>query len=173
MGAIQRVQRPSKQGAGAQLRTQTQSGPRGLAILRAAMNSSLATTLPFFALVLCGCLAARQGVLAAAAIPGLNRFVLFFALPCLLFRFGMNTPVVDLLNPAPMFALGRGAMALGLPLTRFQLTVLTLAAALPSASNVSMLAERYGADNDRMARIILASTALAFGTFTGLAWLMI
>ena len=51
--------------------------------------------------------------------------------------------------------------------------MLTLAAALPSASNVSMLAERYGADNDRMARIILASTALAFGTFTGLAWLMI
>ena len=172
MGAIQRDQRPSKQGAGAQLRTQTQSGPRGLAILRAAMNSSLATTLPSFALVLCGCLAARQGVLAAA-IPGLNGFVLFFALPCLLFRFGMNTPVVDLLNPAPMFALGRGAMALGLPLTPFQLTVLTLAAALPSASNVSMLAERYGADNDRMARIILASTALAFGTFTGLAWLMI
>jgi predicted permease len=48
--------------------------------------------------------------------------------------------------------------------------VLTLVAALPSASNVSVLAERYGADNGRIARIIMASTVLAFGSFTGLAW---
>jgi predicted permease len=48
--------------------------------------------------------------------------------------------------------------------------VLVLAAALPSASNVSLLAERYGADNGRVARIIMASTLLAFGTFTLLAW---
>jgi len=48
--------------------------------------------------------------------------------------------------------------------------VLTLAAALPSASNVSLLAERYGADNGRIARIIMASTALAFVSFTLLAW---
>jgi predicted permease len=49
--------------------------------------------------------------------------------------------------------------------------VLTLTAALPSASNVSVLAERYGADNGRIARIILASTALAFVTFSAAAWL--
>jgi malonate transporter and related proteins len=48
--------------------------------------------------------------------------------------------------------------------------VLTLAAALPSASSVSLLAERYGADNGRVARIILSSTALAFITFSGTAW---
>jgi predicted permease len=46
---------------------------------------------------------------------------------------------------------------------------MVLAAALPSASNVSLLAERYGADNGRVARIILASTALAFLTFSALA----
>jgi predicted permease len=45
-----------------------------------------------------------------------------------------------------------------------------LAAALPSASNVSLLAERYGADNGRVARIIMASTVLAFVTFSLLAW---
>jgi malonate transporter and related proteins len=45
-----------------------------------------------------------------------------------------------------------------------------LAAALPSASNVSLLAERYGADNGRIARIILASTVLAFGSFAVVAW---
>ena len=48
--------------------------------------------------------------------------------------------------------------------------VLVLVAALPSASNVSMLAERYGADNGRIARIIMSSTVLAFVTFTLLAW---
>ena len=71
-----------------------------------------------------------------------------------------------------MFALARcGACALGAPLSGFQVTVLTLAAALPSASNVSLLAERYGADNGRIARIIMSSTVLAFVTFTAAAWL--
>ena len=56
-------------------------------------------------------------------------------------------------------------------LGNFELMALTLTAALPSASNVSMLAERYGADNGRVARIIMASTAIAFVTFSGAAWL--
>jgi malonate transporter and related proteins len=314
------------------------------------MEAILAVTVPFFALVLCGYVAARSPVLPESAIPGLNGFVLFFALPCMLFRFGASTPVANLLNPAmllvyglsavlivgvtirvtrservhlkdaafgalvaafpntgfmgmpmmtallgaaaagPMmvtllvdmfittsicltlaqlhgsahlplgarlrialrgpignpqpwaialgavfsaaglslpgpvdrvvellagaatpvalftigavlcragrhvhtrtppalfvpvaliklfvhpalvFALGSAAIALGLPLTGFQLTVLTLAAALPSASNVSLLAERFGADNGRVARIIMTSTLLAFVSFSALAW---
>ena len=52
----------------------------------------------------------------------------------------------------------------------FEAAVLTLAAALPSASSVSLLAERFGADNGRIARIILSSTAAAFVTFSLLAW---
>lgn len=44
--------------------------------------------------------------------------------------------------------------------------LLVLVAALPSASNVSLLAERFGADNGRIARIILVSTAAAFVTFS-------
>ena len=317
------------------------------------MQAILAVTIPFFALVLCGYLAARQRVLPESAIPGLNAFVLYFALPCLLFRFGMNTPLGQLLNPivlivyltsalaivaftiavtlsaaVPMkdaafgalvaafpntgfmgvpllvallgaaaagpviasvladlfvtsslcialaqaheakgagaatglaaaralrgtlanplpwaialgaaasaaglrlagppdvivrmladaaspvalftigavlwragqhahtrtppalfvpvaaiklfvhpllvFALCAAARALGAALSAFEVTVLTLAAALPSASNVSLLAERYGADNGRIARIILASTAAAFVSFSLLAWL--
>lgn len=329
------------------------------------MQSILAVTLPFFALVLCGYLAAQRHLLPASAIPGLNGFVLFFALPCLLFRFGQGTPLLQLLNPvvlgvyllaagvivfftialtlsprvglkdaafgalvaafpnsgfmgvpllvallgpaaagpvictvladmlvtssvclglaqaggpggaraaafralrgalgnplpwaialggltgaaglalpgplqaivkmladaaspvalftigavlwrsrnpahrsvdtlgrtrgdgaasppptplravAPVAAiklllhpllvllLGAGARALGLPLSGFQLTALTLTAALPSASNVSLLAERYGADNGRVARIIMLSTGAAFVTFTAAAW---
>ncbi len=315
------------------------------------MQSILSVTVPFFALVLCGYLAARRHVLPESAIPGLNAYVLYFALPCMLFRFGAGTPIFDLLNPVVLgvylaaaliivfftiavtlservhlkdaafgalvaafpntgfmgvpllvallgnaaagpvictiladlfvtsslcialaqahgaagqgprvaalralrgalsnplpwsialgavfsvqqfklpgpadtvvrmladsatpvalftigavlwragqhahtrtpladylpvaliklflhpllvFGLAAGAYALGAPLSKFQLTVLVLAAALPSASNVSLLAERYGADNGRVARIIMSSTVLAFVSFSGLAWL--
>jgi predicted permease len=314
------------------------------------MQAILAVTVPFFALVLAGYLAARRQLLPESAIPGLNAFVLYFALPCLLLRFGMNTPVFDLLNPAMLavyllaallivfftiavtlserialkdaafgalvaafpntgfmgvpllvallgpaaagpvictiladlfvtsslcialaqsqgaagqgtraaalralkgavsnplpwsiafgalfsligfrlegpvdvvvrmladaaspvalftigavlwragqhahtrtplaeylpvaaiklfvhpllvFLLAGAALALGAPLSGFQVMVLTLAAALPSASNVSLLAERFGADNGRVARIIMSSTVAAFVSFTLLAW---
>jgi len=63
------------------------------------MFASLTVTFPFFALVLCGYLAARRGLLPIAAIPGMNTFVLFFALPCMLFRFGASTPIAQLLDP--------------------------------------------------------------------------
>ena len=315
------------------------------------MQAILAVTVPFFALVLCGYLAARRHVLPESAIPGLNTFVLYFALPCLLFRFGASTPLLELLNPAVLavylaaallivfftiavtlsdrvhlkdaafgalvaafpntgfmgvpllvallgpaaagpvicsvladllvtsslcialaqahgsaghgagqglrralrgalsnplpwaialgalfsvtglslagpvqvivnmladaatpvalftigavlfragqhahgrtplqdylpvaliklllhpllvLALALAARALGAPLSGFQITVLTLAAALPSASNVSLLAERFGADNGRIARIIMSSTVLAFLSFSAAAWL--
>ena len=62
------------------------------------MFDVLSVTFPFFALVLCGYLAARQFFLPLAAIPGLNGFVLFFALPCMLFRFGASTPITQLLD---------------------------------------------------------------------------
>jgi malonate transporter and related proteins len=314
-----------------------------------AMQAILAVTAPFFALVLCGYLAGRQHVLPESAIPGLNTFVLYFALPCMLFRFGAGTPVLELLSPAVLllwwlvgtllvfatvaislnarvglkdaafgalvasfpntgfmgvpllvkllgdaaagpaictilfdiFITSSGCIALaqlhgpggaraalqrvlrgtlvnplpwaialgmlfsaldwrlwapvqavvnmladaatpvalftigavlwragqhaggrtpvmdvvpvavaklvlhpllvlllgsalrqaGLPITGFQLMVVTLVAALPSASNVSLLAERYGADNGRIARIILTSTVAAFVTFTAAVWL--
>ncbi|HEX3140186.1 MAG TPA: AEC family transporter [Rhizobacter sp.] len=315
------------------------------------MQAILAVTVPFFALVLCGYLAAQRRVLPEAAIPGLNAFVLFFALPCMLFRFGASMPFAQLINPAliaiyalcalvivfftiavtlrraggakgvdmknaafgalvaafpntgfmgvpllvallgeraagpvigtvlvdlfltsslcialaqaseashgalwrslrgamsnPLpWAIGLGALlaasglqlpapvaqiikmlgdaatpvalftigsvlwragqhvhtrtplrqylpvaliklfihplavlsvglllrAAGVPVPEFGLSVLMLAAALPSASNVSLLAERYGADNGRVARIIMASTVLAFVSFSLLAW---
>ena len=63
------------------------------------MFATLTVTFPFFALVLCGYLAARRGLLPLAAIPGMNTFVLFFALPCMLYRFGASTPIAQLLDP--------------------------------------------------------------------------
>jgi len=75
-------------------------------------------------------------------------------------------------HPLLVLAVGSGAVALGLPLSSSTLTVLVLAAALPSASNVSLLAERFGADTGRIARIILLTTAAAFFTFSGAVAIM-
>ncbi len=77
-----------------------------------------------------------------------------------------------LLHPLLVLLVGIGAIQLGAPLSRFALTVIVLAAALPSASNVSLLAERFGADNGRIARIILVSTAVAFLSFSAAVALM-
>jgi len=67
------------------------------------MLDVLRVTFPFFALVLCGYLAARRKLLPFEAIPGLNGFVLFFALPCMLFRFGANTPIAQILDAGSFF----------------------------------------------------------------------
>ena len=71
-----------------------------------------------------------------------------------------------LLHPLLVLAVGTAARQLGVPLDSFALTMIVLVAALPSASNVSMLAERLGADNGRIARIILVTTVAAFVTFS-------
>jgi predicted permease len=78
-----------------------------------------------------------------------------------------------LVHPLLVAALGWVAVhGFGATLSPFSLTVLVLAAALPSASTVSLLAERYGADNGRVTRAVVLSTVLAFATFSLLAWLL-
>ena len=77
-----------------------------------------------------------------------------------------------LLHPLLVLLVGASVARFGLPLQPTVLLVLVLAAALPSASNVSLLAERFGADNGRIARIILVSTAAAFVSFSLLAGLL-
>ncbi len=75
----------------------------------------------------------------------------------------------------PLLAMGMAiavAELWGLQLSPLALSALLLTAALPSASNVSLLAERFGADNSRIAKIILITTAASFISFSGLAaWL--
>ncbi|MEO7115021.1 MAG: AEC family transporter [Caldimonas sp.] len=110
--------------------------------------------------------------------------VALFTIGAVLWRAGQHThtrtPVARYLpvalikliaHPALVFAIGLGARSLGAPVSPFGLMVLTLTAALPSASNVSLLAERYGADNGRVTRIIMASTVIAFLTFSACAGL--
>jgi predicted permease len=111
--------------------------------------------------------------------------VALFTIGSVLWRAGVHahtrTPVARylpvaliklVLHPLLVGTLGWLAGRLGLAVSPLGLTVLVLAAALPSASNVSLLAERYGADNGRVARIIMASTVLAFATFSLLAWVL-
>ncbi len=115
------------------------------------------------------------GLLADSASP-----VALFTIGAVLARSQMQsraaTPLADyvpialiklIVHPLLVLAVGVAAIDLGVPLDRFALTVIVLVAALPSASNVAMLAERFDADNGRVARIILVSTALSFFTFSG------
>jgi hypothetical protein len=78
-----------------------------------------------------------------------------------------------LVHPMLVAFVGKMGQALGVEISDFEISVLTLTAALPSASNVWALAERYGADHGRIARIILASTLLSFLTLSGAAWLLL
>ena len=129
-------------------------------------------------LALPGPLARIVAMLADSATP-----VALFTIGAVLWRAGQHahtrTPLRHYLRIAliklmvhPLLVGGAGlaARAAGVPVSDFGLTMLVLAAALPSASNVSLLAERFGADNGRVARIIMASTVLAFGSFTLIAW---
>ena len=120
------------------------------------------------------------GLLADAASPAA-----LFTIGAVLARSHMlsrPTPVVDYVPRArvtlvvkPISGLARGwsAIDLGIALDRYALVVVALVAALPSASNVAMLAERFGADNGRIARIILVSTALSFVTFSAAVTLLV
>ena len=128
-----------------------------------------------FGLVLPKPLMQTVGLLAGAASP-----VALFTIGAVLARsqmasdcaspLGEYVPVALkklVLHPLLVFGVGRGAIALGVPLDPFALSVIVLVACLPSASNVSLLSERFGADIGRIARIILVSTALSFFTFSG------
>ena len=144
------------------------SNPMPWAIALGALASAMQFTLP-------GPLDQSVAMLADAASP-----VALFTIGAVLARSQMNeheqVPARDyvpialaklLLHPLLVWGVGQGAIALGLPLSPFALTALVLLAALPSASNVALLAERFGAHNGRIARTILVSTALAFVSFSG------
>ena len=144
------------------------ANPMPWAILLGAMASAVQFTLP-------GPVEKTVWLLADAASP-----VALFTIGAVLARSQIQAnhpmPVSDylpvalmklLLHPLLVLAVGTAAIRLGVPLEPFALTVMVLVAALPSASNVSLLAERLGADNGRIARIILVTTVAAFFSFSG------
>ena len=142
------------------------ANPMPWAIVAGALSSATGVTLP-------APVDQTIGLLADAASP-----VALFTIGAVLARASEATasPWSDalpialiklLLHPVLMLLVGAAAIRLGAPLDTFSLTVMVLVAALPSASNVVLLAERFGADSARVARIILISTTLAFLTFSG------
>ena len=150
------------------------TNPMPWSIALGALASALQFTLP-------GPVDKTVAMLADAASP-----VALFTIGAVLARSQMNqheqvlardyVPIALaklLLHPLLVWLAGQAAIALGVPLSPFALTVLVLLAALPSASNVSLLAERFGAHNGRIARIILVSTALAFVSFSAAVSLLI
>ena len=71
-----------------------------------------------------------------------------------------------LLHPVLVLLVLTAVVQMGFHIDRFAIMVVVLVAALPSASNVALLSERFGADTGRIARIILLTTAAAFFTFS-------
>ena len=147
------------------------ANPMPWAILLGAVSSAASITLP-------KPVEQTLGMLADAASP-----VALFTIGAVLARSQMMTakghatplalgdylPIAGLkllLHPLLVLLVGVAAISLGVPLNKFALTVIVLVAALPSASNVAMLSERYDADDGRIARIILLTTAASFVTFS-------
>lgn len=87
------------------------------------MLSTLPVVLPIFALVFAGWLARRIGVLGAAATTELNRFVVFLALPALLFDVTAHAHWAALWKPGFIGAFGLSSLAV------FAFTVLVRAGA--------------------------------------------
>ncbi|MEX8192145.1 AEC family transporter [Comamonas guangdongensis] len=150
------------------------SNPMPWSIALGGLASALGWSLP-------GPVDKTVAMLAAAASP-----VALFTIGAVLARSQMNShervaardyvPIALaklLVHPLLVWAVGSAAMALGLPLGREAFVILVLLAALPSASNVSLLTERFGAHSGRVARIILVSTTLAFLSFSAAVALMI
>jgi len=184
--AVAQHQRPSvdKAGPDATPPNPPTGGSATLRALRGAMTNPLPWAIAFGAALaasgqaLPGPIAQVVKMLGDAATP-----VALFTIGTVLWRAGQHsqsrTPLSHylpvalfklLIHPALVLSLGLLARALGVAVPNFGLLVMVLGAALPSASNVSLLAERYGADNGRVARIIMASTVMAFVSFTLLAW---
>src|SRR5688572_2082167 len=71
----------------------------------------LSVTLPFFALIFLGYLAAARRWVPVEAVPAFNGFLLYFAVPAMLFRFAANTPIEQLVNVRFFMAWGLAGVA--------------------------------------------------------------
>ena len=151
--------------------------PMPWAILLGAAASALHVQLPRPLLTTLGLLADAASPVALftiGAVLARSRMLATPGRPAMPLRDYLPVAMVKLvLHPLLVLLVGVVAIQLGVPLSRFALTVIVLVAALPSASNVTLLAERFGADNGRIARIILVSTAAAFLTFSATVSLLI
>ncbi len=76
-----------------------------------AMLSALQILIPIFALILAGFVMRRRGIAGPAACSELNRFVVWLALPALLFKLMAHASWAQLYQPAFMAAFGLSSLA--------------------------------------------------------------
>ncbi len=148
------------------------SNPMPWAILSGAMASWLGIALPAPVMNTVGLLADSASPVALFTIGAVLARSQMMAIaghapPVPMMEYVPVALMKLILHPLLVLLVGSAAISLGLPLERFALAVIVLVAALPSASNVSLLAEKFDANTGRIARIILVSTVLAFFTFAG------
>jgi predicted permease len=102
--------------------------------------------------------------------------------PCALFAIGLSLVRPDAPLRTPMLAVPVGVKLLVHPLIvwiamtilrvdAFATMIAVLTAALPSAGWVFIFAVRYKADAGRISATILLTTAIAFVTFSAIAWM--
>ena len=118
-----------------------------------SLQTILGVTVPFFALVLFGYVAARRRWVPTDAVPAFNGFLLYFAVPALLFRFASNTPFAEITNGAYFLAWGISGI----------LVVLL----------VTFVAWRFLRLRDAAVRIFLNPFLLSMllgATFSGMGW---
>lgn len=97
-------------------------------------------TAPLFALIAVGFAAVRSGLVPKAAVQGIGQFVLYFAVPALIFRALTSAPLDQVFNPVFMAAYGGGAVAVLL----LTLAVFRLAFKAPlAASGVNALGAAF------------------------------
>ena len=147
------------------------------AVLRVVKN-------PMIWAVILGAAGSAAGLTLPAAPDQLVRLLGSAAVPVALFAIGVSLyrPGVPVLQADVMMITGgklllqpyiAAILAIHLfGLTRFEMHVLVLMAALPVAGSVFLFAERAGSDSDAISGAILVSTALAFFSFSGLCWAM-
>lgn len=98
------------------------------------MNAIFNVVLPVFALVLCGYLAGRSGVLTASATEALNKFVFWFALPALMFT-GMAALDVAALRSGTVYIALFVASSIG----TFSIAMLVAAYLFPQRNGATVL----------------------------------
>ena len=116
------------------------------------MNTILGVTVPFFALILFGYVAARRRWVPPEAVPAFNGFLLYFAVPAMLFRFAANTPFREIMNVPYFLAWGAAGSAIVILVTA--------------------IARRYGAAGMRDAAFLGLSGAVSNAGYLGVPLLI-